>query len=300
MLTGLLRLDQDADRQHGRPARAAARPRAVRDERGGVEPATEASSRNARRGSSSCGSPCCCSRLVGITALCVDIGLWYVEARPRAEGGRHRRAGRRGPPAEPAPTNATTTARDTRPKNSYTHGDEQRERAVLATQVAAQPNQLKVKVSRTFPGILGAVLGVRQPEDHPIRDRPVRDGGRHGQSRQHLRQRAIDAQRSEHDVVERLELHGQHVGQHLRLQSSQSEAVTPATRCCANRATTSAAAPRTPNTRARATSTGSRSTASQRPSGAKLAIQVFDPAAVDVGDHCDRNNLGDADRASPR
>jgi len=97
--------------------------------------------------------------LIAITALCVDIGLWYVEAvHVQKAADSAALAGAVHLPS--SPTNAAATAKDTAAKNSYTDGAASGNVSVVATQVATQPNQLEVTVTKTFQGIFGAVFGI--------------------------------------------------------------------------------------------------------------------------------------------
>ena len=230
--------------------------------------------------------------LVAITALCVDIGLWYVEARHVQKAADT--AALAGAVHLPGDANAAqTVARENATQNGYTHGASSGSVTVAATQVAGKPTQLKVDITKTFPGVFGSVFGLGSlritrsataeyetpvdmgspanifgneslaPNDpstvwsNVSGFQPTMWGNLFGYSSQ---KRSGDAQ-------------------HAALCQSGDDVCSGTTnldysssgyfyKIAVNHA--------------------------QRPSGARLAIQVFDPAAVDVGDHCDQNNIGDA------
>ena len=217
--------------------------------------------------------------LVAITALCVDIGS-LVRARramcrrrptpPRSRA----RCTCRASPTTPQPRHEE---RD--PKQLHQRGEQSGTCTVLAAQSRASPTSSRWTISKTFPGVFGSVLGFGQPADHPLRDRRVRDGGGHGQSRQHLRQRAHRRPTiTTHDRGPTFRASHPTCGatsSAIRPRSGSGDAQQAV--LCQSGNDGCSGTSRTPTTPTRATSTGSRSTTPQRPSGAKLAIQVFDP-----------------------
>jgi Flp pilus assembly protein TadG len=229
--------------------------------------------------------------LIGITALCVDIGLWYMEAlHVQKAADSAALAGAVHLPGDPA--NATSTARDTAAKNSYTHGDVNGNVQVLATQVATQPNQLEVRVSRTFSGILGAVLGVPDLRITRSATAQYETAVDMGSPASIFANEPITA----NDGATWSNVSGFSPN----LWANVFGYATPKGNGDARHAHECAAGNDlcTGNVNAEYTDSGYfyriEADASQRPSGARLAIEVFDPGAVHVGDHCDANNLGDA------
>ena len=230
--------------------------------------------------------------LVGITALCVDIGLWYVEAvHVQKAADSAALAGAVHLPASPA--NATATARDAAAKNSYTHGAASGNVQVLATQVATQPNQLEVRVTKTFAGIFGAVFGIpdlRITRSATAQYETAVDMGSPASIFANEPTTSNDGSTWSNVSGFSANMWGNIFG--FQSPKGNGDARHAGVCSAGNDLCTS------PPTNSEYTDAGYyyriEVDPSQRPSGAKLAIEVYDPAAVDVGDHCDRNNLGDA------
>lgn len=230
--------------------------------------------------------------LVAITALCVDIGLWYVEAvHVQKAADSAALAGAVHLPSDP--TNATAVAKDTAAKNSYTDGDVNGSVSVVATQVATQPNQLDVKVTKTFQGIFGAVFGIpnlRITRSATAQYETAVDMGSPASifANEPLTSPNDGATWSNVSGFA-ANLWGNVFGYNTSKESGDAR---HAHNCnTANDLCTG-------GVNAEYTDAGYFYKISvditKRPSGAKLAIEVFDPGAVDVGDHCDQNSLNDA------
>jgi Flp pilus assembly protein TadG len=237
--------------------------------------------------------------LIAITALCVDIGLWYVEAvHVQKAADSAALAGAVHLPGNPA--NATAVAKDTAAKNSYTDGDTNGSVQVLATQVATQPNQLEVKVTKTFSGIFGAVFGIpnlritrsatAQYEtavdmgspasifaNEPIAPNDPASSGSATPPGSWSNVSGFSANMWG-NIFGYQSPKGNGDARHAHVCATGNDQCIPPT-----------------NTEYSDAGYYYRIAvdASKRPAGAKLAIEVFDPGAVQVGDHCTAQNLSD-------
>lgn len=235
--------------------------------------------------------------LIAITALCVDIGLWYVEAvHVQKAADSAALAGAVHLPS--SPTNAAATAKDTAAKNSYTDGAASGNVSVVATQVATQPNQLQVSVTKTFQGIFGAVFGIpnlRITRSATAQYETAVDMGSPANIFANEPVAPNDPTSSNTPPGSWSNVSGFTANMWGNIFGYRSPKGNGDARhagvcsiedlCVSN-----------VNTEYSDYGYFYRVTvdASQKPAGAKLAIEVFDPAAVDVGDHCDVNSLGDA------
>jgi Flp pilus assembly protein TadG len=229
--------------------------------------------------------------LIAITALCVDIGLWYMEAlHVQKAADAAALAGAVNLPGSPA--NATAVAKDTTAKNGYTDGDTNGNVQVLAAQVATQPNQLEVKVTKTFSGIFGAVLGIPNLTITRSATAQYQTAVDMGSPANIFANEALTA----NDGASWSNVSGFSAnmwGNIFGYQSPKANGDARHAHVCATGNDLC-----TPPTNTEYSDAGYfyrvAVDLSQRPTGAKLAIEVYDPAAVHVGDHCDANSLSDA------
>ena len=263
----------------------------------GVEPSTEACEPEREAGVVLVWFALLLFALIAITALCVDIGLWYVEAvHVQKAADSAALAGAVHLPG--SPTNATAVAKDTAAKNSYTDGDANGSVSVLATQVATQPNQLEVKVTKTFQGIFGAVFGIpnlRITRSATAQYETAVDMGSPASIFANEPVAANDPPSCSGCSGAWSNVSGFFAnmwGNIFGYQSPKGNGDARHAHVCASGNDLCS-----PPTNTEYSDAGYYYRVAvdlaQRPAGAKLAIEVYDPGAVHVGDHCDQQGLSD-------
>ena len=233
--------------------------------------------------------------LLALAGLAIDVGLWYVEAQSvQKTADMAALSGAVHLPADPA--GATSTAKDVAAKNGYTDGDVANGNVhVTAIPVTGKPYDLRATVTKTFRSVFASLVGLDSISITRAAtaeyEQPV-DMGSPANVFANEPLAPNDPPQHWLNVAFQPNMWGNVFG--YQWPKANGDAI-QAGQCTTEDGCTSG------------TNTDYSNAGyfykiavdqTQRPPGSRLAVEVFDPAAVYVGDHCDQNGMTDPTLAS--
>ena len=239
--------------------------------------------------------------LLGLAALAVDVGLWYVEAQSVQKAADMAALG--GAVQLPGdPSGAATTAQNVASQNGYVNdpsGLGAGKVTVAANAVSGKPNDIHTTVTKTFNSIFGGIVGINSLRISRSAtaeyEQPV-DMGSPTNVFANQPASPNDASGTWINPDPKLasfipNMWGNVFG---FAEPKQNGDAIQAGNCSFEDGCGSIVSPAYSSNTDYASSGYFYKIAvdmSRRPAGAHLAIEVFDPAAVYVGDHCDQSNI---------